>query len=245
MEIPNNWNEVLVDDFLEIKSLEENEHNSFFQNQISLLSILCAVDEEEFEEMEVDELNNIIKGIKWIKSQPSNEFANKIGDYHFKPLDKLTFGEFLDIQHFMADDYYKNLKILAVILFRKQKVDEWGHIVWEPYNGIDIWKRANEFSEIPITAIFGLIQHILKWKEEFMKIYANIFQPIIEDADPDEELSAEDLIDEAKEKELERFSWQFLIQDITNDDLTKYDAVTDLPLIQVFNYLTAKKIKPQ
>lgn len=245
INIPSGWDEISVEDFLEINGLVENENNSYFQNQISLLAILCDVDEEELEDLEVDELNDLIKGIKWIKSQPSNNFSNKIGIYHFKPLDKLTFGEFLDIQHFMAEDYHKNLTIIAAILYRQQKTNEWGHLIWEPYSGIDIWKRANEFNNIPIIALFGIIQHILTWKETFMSTYPNIFQPIIEDADPDEELSPEDLVDEAKEKELERFVWQHLIQDITNDDITKFDTVTDLPLIQVFNYLTAKKLKPQ
>ncbi len=52
------------------------------------------------------------------------------------------------------------------------------------------------------------------------------------------ELDAEDLKAEAEEKVFTKWSWEKLLYDLANEDLTKIDAVTDLPLVFVFNMLS-------
>lgn len=243
LKIPEGWHEISVDEFLEIHQNKIDDEKTFFETQVALLGIICGVEDEYFDELYVDELNELISSIKWVKSQPSEDFSNIINEYYFKPLNKITVGEFLDVQHFLAEDYYKNLSIICSILYKKQKVSEFGNIIWEPYGEVDIWDRAKYFNNMPITGVFGIINHFIKWREEIMTIYKNIFNPIIEE-DEDYEPTPEDLIEEEKEKELEKFSWQFLLDELANYDITKIDTITDLPLIQVLNYLTQKKINP-
>ena len=241
--IPKGWNEVTVEDFLELRSLETEEFVSFYSKQVSILSILCLVDETEFEEMDIDELGVLMSQLKWLHTQPSVDFKDTVDDLHMIELNKLTFGQFLDIEHFISDDYYKNINLIAAIVYGKQRIGEWGETLFEPYGKIDIWKRADTFKDILISDIFGIIHHILTWRQGIMDIYSNIFQPTIDDKDSDDEMSAEDLKEEEDEQKLEKFYWQFLINDLTDNDVTKIGAVTDLPLIQVMNYITTKKLR--
>jgi hypothetical protein len=246
INIPKSWDEITVNTFNELREIELDllEFSNNYEKNIAILSTLLNVDEEYFDEFDVDEISDMFKSIEFINRQPSIDFLKIIGEYHFKELDSISFGEFIDINYFMEDNYYKNINIICAILYRRQRESDWNTIEIEPYRLINIWSRSTEFNNLPITNVFGIIQHILKWKENIMNTYVSVFQPVIEDADPDDELSAEDLADEAKEKELAKFSWQFVIDMLTNGDITKIEAVTDLPLTQVMNYLTMKKLKP-
>lgn len=242
LNIPKGWDEVYVDDFLELRKLETDNFKINFSKQLAILSVITGEDEEVFEDLDVDELNKILKSIAWIKSQPSTEFQRKINNLHFKGFENLTLGEYIDIEHFISEDYYENLPIICAILYRQKRTDDWGNIIWEPYDNIDIWKRSEQFLDIPITDIFGIIQSLLNWRNEFMDIYQGLFQPEIPDADPDEELSEEDLIEEEKEQRLAKFAWAIIIDKLSNNDITKVNTITNLPLVQVMNHLTMKKV---
>lgn len=247
LDIPKGWDEISVNEFLEFLELEKESYINNFVKNVALLSVILDVDDEYFDEFTIDEISEMIQSIQFIYKQPSNEFIKKIDKYQFRELKIITFGEFLDIDYFISNDSYSNLTLICAILYRQNRKNSWGNIEWEPYGEVDIWERSKEFSNLPITHVFGVLNHIINWRIEFMDLYKSVFKPIYDpdELDSDEEMTAEDLEEEKKEKALEKFSWQFLIDDLTGSDITKIDDVTDLPLITVFNYLVTKKNKPR
>ena len=82
----------------------------------------------------------------------------------------------------------------------------------------------------------------VEFRDNFLKVYENLFNPPIESEELDEnELDQEDIKAEEEEKKLSKFSWERLIFDLSGGDLTKVDQLTDLPIILVFNMLSMKQ----
>jgi len=154
--------------------------------------------------------------------------------FRLKPLDALTLGEFIDLEHYTMQ-LAENFTLLLSILYKRWKTDEWGNLVFEDY----IYKlndRQEVFNEVSINEVFGAVYNYINYANDFKKRYENLFNPVIEEEEF--ELDAEDMKAEAEEKVFTKWSWEKLLYDLSNQDLTKIDAVTDLNLIFVFNMLS-------
>lgn len=229
MNLPKNWTEVKVDQFIELHNLEESS-GSLFLSQLERLAILTDQDADEID-ITTDELVEYIRLLAWTKNEPKG-FRKEIGQKVFKGLD-LTLGEFIDLEHYFAEDYISNLAVIASILFRRFKRNEWGDRVLEPYT-YNPKDRESEFLELPITDIYGIISEYLKFRDNVMKSYENLFTP---DLPEDGEMDEEDIQEEKKES---KWSWELLLFQLANEDITKVDQITDLPLIFVFNFLSMR-----
>ena len=71
-------------------------------------------------------------------------------------------------------------------------------------------------------------------------MYENLFQPVFDLEDTEEEMDIEDIKAEEEEKKATRWSWESIIWSLANEDITKVDQVTDLPLILAFNFLSMR-----
>ena len=49
-----------------------------------------------------------------------------------------------------------------------------GEEILEPYD-YDISVRAEKFLDLPITDVYGVISEFLKFRENFLNVYANLF----------------------------------------------------------------------
>lgn len=230
------WNDITLDEFIELREVEMSPFDSFIDKYIELLSILQDVDPVELEEKEPSQLIRDFKKYAWIYQEPSSVFSKEIGEYKYKELSTLTNGEYIELIHLFSDDYYKNLSTICAVLYRKQMTNEWDHILVEPYE-YNPKERESVFIGLPITKIFGVIKDFLKFKADFEKNYAPLFEPEFGEADEDYEPSEDDKLDEEKKK----FSWESFIYNLCNGDLTKTDDVLNLGVIYTFNMLSMRK----
>ena len=234
MNLPRNWNEVTVSQWLELNTIDELEYNSVFLQTIEALSILSDTDSEELEDLDPEELINLARNVSFIQREPSNKPKELIKGLKLKPLDRLTLGEFIDLEHY-AMQFVQNFDILLSILYKRWKTDEWGNLIFEPYS-YSIMSRKLLFHEVSINEVYGAVKNYIDYSNDFKKRYENLFNPIIEEEET--ELDEDDLKAEAEEKVFSKWSWEKLLYDLSNQDLTKIDAVTDLNLIFVFNMLS-------
>lgn len=235
MNLPRNWNEVSVSQWQELNSIDKEEFNSFFLQIIEGLSILSDTDPEEFEDLDPEELINLAKQVSFIKREPSNKPNELVKGFRLKPLDRLTLGEFIDLEHYTMQ-LAENFDILLSILYKRWKTDEWSNVIFEPYS-YSLVSRKEVFSDVSINEVFGAVNNYISYANDFKKRYENLFNPIIEEDEP-ADLDEDDLKAEAEEKVFTKWSWEKLLYDLSNQDLTKIDAVTDLPLVFVFNMLS-------
>jgi hypothetical protein len=134
------------------------------------------------------------------------------------------------------------------VFYRRINKDNWGNIEFEPYifNPFDVFDK---FDDLNITQVYGLIPEFLKWRDDFLKKYENLFNQ--DDDEDDEPLDVKefDSLEEYKEslkaqeqaKKSKKWGWESLLFDLCEGDLTKIKAVGELPLICVFNMLSMRK----
>ncbi len=241
MKLPKSWNDITVEQFIELRSLNNEDFDSLFSYEIECLSILTDIDVDEFDDMEIDELSKIVKQVTFIKKQPSNIFKNEINNLTYIGLNDLKLGEFIDLEYYFANDYVKHLTYISSVLYRKTKLSEWEELIFEDYS-FNIEKRKEQFNELPITSIYGIIAEYIKFRENFLKVYENLFNPIFDEDELDEaELDEEDLKEQEAEDKINRWSWEHTLYNLANEDVTKIKDVLELNLVFAFNILGMKK----
>jgi hypothetical protein len=241
LKLPKSWNDITVEQFIELRSLNNEDFDSLFSYEIECLSILTDIDVDEFDDMEIDELSKIVKQVTFIKKQPSNIFKNQINNLTYIGLNDLKLGEFIDLEYYFANDYVKHLTYISSVLYRKTKLSEWEELIFEDYS-FNIEKRKEQFNDLPITSVYGIIAEYIKFRENFLKVYENLFNPIFdEDELDDAELDEEDLKEQEAEDKINRWSWEHTLYNLANEDVTKIKDVLELNLVFAFNILGMKK----
>lgn len=235
MKLPKSWNEVTVNQWVELNSIDPNEFNSVFLHTLEGLSILSNTDPEELEDLTPEELIDLANQVSFIKREPSNKPKQAVKGFMLKPLDALTLGEFIDLEYYIGQNV-QNFTLLLSILYKQYKRDEWGNLVFEPYV-YKLEERIHEWGNVSINEVFGAVNNYIAYSNDFKQRYENLFNPVIEQ-DEEVEFDPEDIKAEAEEKVFTKWSWEKLLYDIANEDLTKIDAVTELPLVFVFNMLS-------
>jgi hypothetical protein len=160
-----------------------------------------------------------------------------------KPFNKLCLYEYIDLDYYFTNNYITNLANICAILYRQSKTNEWGEEIIEPYE-YDCTIRADRFLDLPITDVYGIINEFLKFRDNFLNTYQNLFQgeelPELT-TEQKAELTAEELKEEEENKTDSKWSWERMIYGLCNNDLTKSDKIGGLPLTYVFNMMGMKK----
>jgi hypothetical protein len=201
-----------------------------------------TIDDDLWSDVDTDKLQELFEEMDWLKVQPSLNFSRNVLSYHFKELNTITLGEFIDLESLFNINYLLKLPEICAILYRKNKPNHWGHILIEPrkYNESE---RANEFLDVKITEVFGIIQAYLTFKKRFLEGYENLFvEPDDYDKEPEPEpKTAEEIEALRKEKAVVKWNWERVIYHFAQAHSLTFEQVTELKLIFVFNQLSMMK----
>ncbi len=209
-----------------------------FNYQIDVLSALTDSNISEFENLDIDELGELAKEIKWIQSEPSRRYKSKLDKYVLKPFTKISLGEFIDLEHYFSNNYLDHFCHILALLYRRTSKNVYGDDIIEPYE-YSPRDRLDWYLEYPITDVYGLIPEYLKFRENFTNTYTNLLVDVVAD---DEVLEDADEIKEQKrEQEKQKFAWESTIMALCNDDLSKFNDILNMPVVLVFNILGMKK----
>lgn len=241
------WFDIKLYQYQELKQLDTEYNGSTFEYIIEQLSIIMDTDstDDVFYDMDIDNLLDLIKEYKWLRHNPGKRV---IDDMSVRELKRLTVGEFLDLEYYFEDDYYKNLHLIAAILYKKSKIDEWDNVIIEPYI-YDVSKRGERYLDISIEYTFWLVEYYLSWKESIMESYKYLFEENDSDEIEDEHLLDQEEIADIKRQIADdnikkKWGWQAIIFDLCNNDLSKYigdKSIFDVPIILFLNTLSMKK----
>lgn len=209
-----------------------------FNYQIDVLSALTDSNISEFEELDIDELGELTKQIKWVQSDPSRRYKNKLDNYVLKPFSKLSLGEFIDLEHYFSNNYLDHFCHILALLYRRTSKNVYGDDVIEPYE-YSPRDRLDWYLEYPITDVYGLIPEYLKYRENFTNTYTNLLVDVV----PDDEVldDPNEIKEQKKEQEKQKFAWESTIMGLCNDDLSKFNDILNMPVVLVFNILGMKK----
>ena len=241
MYLPKQWSEVTLEQFIEISEIDKEQGAYHYNSEI--LSIVSNEPLENIEDIDIDELKDYIEQCKWALSQPSNKYKQELLGMKIKPFNKLCLYEYIDLDYYFTNNYIKNLANICGILYRQSKLNEWGEEIIEPYE-YDCTIRADKFLDLPITDVYGIINEFLKFRENFLNTYQNLFQgdePPELTAEAKAKLTPDELKEEEEDKKASKWSWERMIYGLCNNDLTKSDKIGGLPLTYVFNMMGMKK----
>jgi len=248
IEMISSWNDVSTEMFQEIYLAKPSNFDSIYMYKLEMFSILADVDvdDEEFDELEADEVFEALEKISFIEKDPTSNNKKVIGEYTFREYNDqynpLTLAEFISLEYYFSKDFVKNLHQICAIMYRKTTTDQFNNIVFEKHGTYNAKERSKEFENLKITDVFGVISKFIQFKAAFVKAYYQLFEPA------DGAISEEEMYKGLEEweiyelkKELERdkalavFNWERVLDEMTGGDITKQEAVYDLPLYQVFN----------
>ena len=241
MYLPKQWSEVTLEQFIEISEIDKEQGAYHYNSEI--LSIVSNEPLENIEDIDIDELKDYIEQCKWALSQPSNKYKQELLGMKIKPFNKLCLYEYIDLDYYFTNNYIKNLANICGVLYRQSKLNEWGEEIIEPYE-YDCTIRADKFLDLPITDVYGIINEFLKFRENFLNTYQNLFQgdePPELTAEAKAKLTPDELKEEEEDKKASKWSWERMIYGLCNNDLTKSDKIGGLPLTYVFNMMGMKK----
>ena len=250
MNLPHSWNDVKLYQFKELRALKDA--GGFFNIQLETLAILADVSTDEIEELTLEEIAELFKSVKWVLNEPKKGLSNALlideDTYYLQPFKKLTLDEFIDLEYFLQNDYLVHISHIVSVFWRRTRLDEWENVHFEPYI-FSPFERHEQFDDVEITKVYGILNEYLKFRENFMQKYAALFNS--DDINDEEPINPKDFdtIEEYKDelkaqeesKKARKWGWESLIYDLCEGDFTKIKAVGELPLILVFNMLAMRK----
>jgi len=249
-KVPSNWEDVTVEQFIELDSIDMEQYETVEAIQLERLSILTntSSDDDIWDDMDIRKMTNIIQGLKFLSTKPSIKVNQSILDnrLHLIDFNTIKFGEFIDIEFFIREGENQNIHKISSVLFRQTRSGEWGETIYEPYGTIDLEERSKMIMvDAKLTDIYGVINSYKEWRENFLSNYSSLFQGEIDD-DYDKESLTEEELQELKEIEEEEsvmveFGWQRMLLSLTENDLTKLDDYLNMNLLTVFNMLSVRK----
>jgi len=209
-----------------------------FNYQIDVLSALTDSNISDFEELDIDELTVLTEQIKWINSEPSKRYKNKLDKYVLKPFTKISLGEFIDLEHYFSNNYLDHFCHILALLYRRTSKNVYGDDIIEPYN-YSPSDRLDWYLDYKITDVYGLIPEYIKFRENFTNTYTNLLVDVV----PDDEVldDADEIKEQKREQEKQKFAWESTIMALCNDDLSKFNSILDMSVVLVFNILGMKK----
>lgn len=241
MYLPKQWSEISLEQFIEISEIDKTQGVNAYNSD--MLAILTEMSYDDIDELDIDEMTKIVDDMKWVLSQPSKLYKSELLGMKVKPLSKLCLYEYIDLDYYFTNNYIKNLANICAILYRQSNINEWGEEILEPYE-YDCTIRADRFLDLSITDVYGIINEFLKFRDNFLNTYKNLFNseelPELSQEEK-EELTPEELKEEEDAKKDSKWSWERMIYGLCNNDLTKSDKIGGLPLTYVFNMLGMKK----
>ena len=238
-KLPKAWNQITIESFIELRTLSDED--GVFNYQIDVLCTLLDCYPEDLDDITIEELEDLLIEVKFIKDEPLKNYKKEIGVYKLKPFNKITLGEFISLESYFSDNYIQKLLNIVAILYRRVRVNEYGDNVLETYN-YNSNDRLDWFLDFAVTDVYGLLPEYIKFRDDIIDQYKNLMSESYEDDfETDSTLDAEEQKEIEEEKKQKKWAWEQLIWSLCNEDLTKFHAVCELPLILVFNFLGMKK----
>ncbi len=243
LNLPRNWNDITFYQYQELVDIELNIEDNKMIEQLAVL-LDTSPDDEVINDLDIDEVIDIFSKLKWLQKPIPKKIEKTIGDKKLKDFSDIRLGEFIDIEYYLNNDSIDGKLMLASILYRRYKVDEWNNIIYEPYV-YDPIERSEIYKSVPIPIIEGLMEGYLNFRNNFLKNYQQLFESEDSFDDNFEDLQGREVAEMkkavAENKKKKKWGYENLIWNLSGGDVTKFEQIFDMRLILVFNVLSMRK----
>lgn len=177
IKIPESWDDITLAQYQEIAMLDIDDNN---KKMIEIISIITNEDPDVIKKVDVISLNKILACLEWTNKMPNDAIYKPIinangNEYGFiNNLNDLSIGEWIDLEHYMADVPRYLDKIIATLYRPLITAVNDRYRILEPYDSSKIDYIANEIKDIKITEVYGVL--VFFWN------IVNASLPIIQDS---------------------------------------------------------------
>jgi len=170
LNIPESLNEITLGQYQEwLKITEGKELNSFFQQK--MIEIFCRSRLIDTLRMKAKDINEITLGLnKIFEAKPTLKTLFKLNDKEFgfiPKLDDMSFGEYIDLDTYLAD--WENMHLAMGVLFRPVKFKKNNEYIIEEYETASKYNMKN----IPLDVVMGALVFFWNLKSELLKHIVN------------------------------------------------------------------------
>lgn len=170
LNIPESLNEITLGQYQEwLKITEGKELNSFFQQK--MIEIFCRSRLIDTLRMKAKDINEITLGLnKIFEAKPTLKTLFKLNDKEFgfiPKLDDMSFGEYIDLDTYLAD--WENMHLAMGVLFRPVTFKKNNEYIIEEYETASKYNMKN----IPLDVVMGALVFFWNLKSELLKHIVN------------------------------------------------------------------------
>lgn len=259
-QIPQNWNDITLKKFLQLRDHEKMiDHMPLFDYNLDYLSIVTEIPNEELLDLTPNDIGNLIKELIEVTRKDVSIIEEPIisidGTIYVmdKNLDKLQLGQFVDLDYITKEgDVWDNAHKICASFMRPAKISRFDklfkkNIKCESYK-VDEYDykalvRDSEifYEKMPMTYIYTCVTFFFTFRQNLTRRFEGLF-PSANDGEQ-VELTNDNEPKTPEQIFGERWNWYSVIIDLCQEDLTRFNEITSLPLIQVLNHLSYKKEK--
>jgi hypothetical protein len=178
IRIADSWDDITLSQYQEIAQLDIEDSN---KKMIEIISIITNEDPEIIKKMDVASLSAVLECLEWTNKSPDDAVYKpiiKVGDNEYgfiNNLTDLTVGEWIDLEHYIADIPQYLDKIIATLYRPLITAVNDKYRILEPYDSNKVEMIANEIKDvIKITEVYGVV--VFFWNT------VNASLPIIQDS---------------------------------------------------------------
>lgn len=225
------------------QELHEGKCESLFYEMIHFVSVVNDLNPLEVEEWdsfklvtEFDKVKNLTK----IPTKLTKQIQVNDVKLNLVSFERLTLGQFIDLETYVNDDYFNNLHKIASIIYLRLEGGGLNEVVAEPYENINIDYRANLIKELPAVQVIPACNTYLDFRKNFFNSYDLFDDPFsdVNEAEMDEEEKAI-YLEEKKEFENKGGNqWADILNLLSKEDITKFEHILKTNLFMAFNQVS-------
>lgn len=208
------WGDIDTETYLELLDL----HNEDLSPTEYWLEVIATLKEIDVDELTADEYDEMYLEVKFIQGEPRREILENINGRKLKRFNELTFGELIDCTKFINGVPLENIHKVNAILYGGQK---------------DFDTMCKVMLSQNIKPMYTNLMDFIEYHKNLIERYSELFD-VPEDGDEPEEKTENQSV-------FTKWSWEKMIWDLCNGDITRARDVTSLPHIMVLNWVLMEK----
>ena len=154
--VPTKWEEVTLKQFTELLTIYDKENKDI----LDIISMFTGRDKDELRKYPMDFINEILIHLQFMNTplniQPSNWVEIDGKKYSVNYMEKLKFGEFVDVETIIKDNKYNYPAILGILC----RMD--GEVYDDDFIAEKLNDRVKMFEELDMPSAMRLINFFLK-----------------------------------------------------------------------------------
>ena len=219
LHIPN-WKQISVEYYQYINEINESEMDEL-DKVLYIITFLTKSTEEKINKIDLKTFNKLQNQFKkrFEVLTKKGKHTDKIKGFRFiYDMSKITLGQYIEVQHFVAKGQIDNLHLIAASISKKGKL---GHI-----------EKADKILKLSFLPV---LWNVVKFLEEFKKLndgYKGLFG--IEELEEDEYKPVTNAFNE-------QYGWIYSAKKVAEFEGITLEQAFDLPIIQALNDLSYLK----